>query len=182
MMARRLKSNAVFAACCLMSSSAVAQQGSTPSFDVPQSGVTVLTGDSWRQGAQLVRLYGIQACLRDTSYTDDAGKPQDCGAVSASMLAALLRDTTPRCRAVAQVAPSISAPSTTLVVCSAQIGSNMLDLGSMMISQGFAFAALDGTHRPVYPPYQALELLAGQARVGLWKFRDLPHPNSRLLK
>ncbi|OLP59662.1 succinoglycan biosynthesis protein exoi [Xaviernesmea oryzae] len=146
-------------------------------FDIPQSGLTILTGDSWRIGEQVFRLYGVQSCLRGTAYTDRAGKQQDCGAVSAAVLAAILRDTKPRCSPVAQISRPSSTPLTIIVVCAAHVGSETLDLGSIIITQGFGFAAMNGHGRPVYAPYLAQEMLAQQARAGLWAFPDVPQPN-----
>jgi endonuclease YncB( thermonuclease family) len=50
-----------------------------------------------------------------------------------------------------------------------------------MITQGFAFAAIDNQNHPVYLPYLIEEGIAQQARKGLWTFADLPHPNNTLL-
>ncbi|MFW8642761.1 DUF736 family protein [Rhizobium beringeri] len=102
-----------------------------------------------------MRLYGVQACIRGTTYTDKSGHKQDCGAVSLAMLAAIVKDTKPTCAPVAQLtAPVPNRPSTILVICSAHIGSNALDVGTMLITQGFAFAALEITGKPVYLPLQ----------------------------
>lgn len=150
-------------------------------FVVPQSGVTFLTGDSWQQAGQTMRLYGVQACIRGTAYTDKSGQKQDCGAVSLAVLAAIVRDTKPTCAPIAQLmAPSPSQPSTILVICSAHIGNNALDVGTMLITQGFAFAALANTGKPVYLPYSISESIAQQSRAGLWAYADMPHPNRAL--
>ncbi|WFU07323.1 thermonuclease family protein (plasmid) [Rhizobium sp. CB3171] len=161
---------------------AQAPQPSSHVFAVPRSGVTFLTGDSWQQAGQTMRLYGVQACIRGSVYTDPSGQKQDCGAVSLAMLAAIVKDTKPTCAPVAQVmAPASGQPSTILVICSAHIGNNALDLGAMLITRGFAFAALETTGKPVYLPYSIEEGIAEQSRVGLWAYPDMPHPNRVLL-
>ncbi|WP_245472524.1 thermonuclease family protein [Rhizobium jaguaris] len=172
---------AVLLAFCA-SANAQAPQPSSLVFAVPLSGVTFLTGDSWQQAGQTMRLYGVQACIRGATYTDQAGQRQDCGAVSLAMLAAIVKDTKPTCAPVAQVmAPASGQPSTILVICSAHIGNNALDLGAMLITRGFAFAALETTGKPVYLPYSIEEGIAEQSRVGLWAYPDMPHPNRVLL-
>nr|WP_181377313.1 thermonuclease family protein [Ochrobactrum sp. LM19]AJW29979.1 hypothetical protein pLM19O2_p34 [Ochrobactrum sp. LM19] len=150
-------------------------------FSIPPSGLDFLTGDTWIQNNQKLRLYGVQSCLRGTTYTDGAGQRQDCGAVSLAMLAALVRDTRPECSPVAQItaSPNDSHP-TVLVVCSAHIGNETVDLGTALITQGFAFAALSNDGAPVYFPYAAAEAIAKQARAGLWAYADIPHPNAVL--
>ena len=156
-------------------------QPASHTFIVPQSGVTLLTGDSWQQAGQTMRLYGVQACIRGTTYTDKSGHKQDCGAVSLAMLAAIVKDTKPTCAPVAQLmAPVPDQPSTILVICSAHIGNKALDVGTMLITQGFAFAALENTGRPVYLPYSIDEGIAQQSRAGLWAYADMPHPNQVL--
>ncbi|NTG64786.1 thermonuclease family protein [Agrobacterium rhizogenes] len=156
-------------------------QPSSHVFAVPQSGVTFLTGDSWQQAGQTMRLYGVQACIRGTTYTDTSGQKRDCGAVSLAMLAAIVKDTKPTCAPVAQLtAPAAGQVSTILVICSAHIGNNALDVGTLMITQGFAFAAMANTGKPVYLPYSLEESIAQQSRVGLWAYPDMPHPNRML--
>jgi endonuclease YncB( thermonuclease family) len=171
------------------SSAQMAQQASR-TFAVPATGLTFLTGDSWQQSGQTMRLYGVQACLRGSTYTDKAGQKQDCGAVSLAMLAAIIRDARPTCAPVVQLssrASSSSLPqgspgeSTILVICSAHVGGHVLDLGTILITQGFAFAALTSSGAPVYQAYAAEESIAQNSRVGLWAFSDMPHPNRTLL-
>jgi endonuclease YncB( thermonuclease family) len=148
---------------------------------IPQTGVIFLTGDSWQQAGQRFRLYGVQSCLRDTFYTDKTGEHQDCGAVSTAILAAFVRDLKPVCAPVAQIAAGQSQPPTLLVICTGEVHGKKLDLGATMITQGFAFAAIDNESHPVYLPYFIEEGIAQQARKGLWAFADLPHPNDSLL-
>ena len=75
-------------------------------FDFPQSGVEFLTGDTWRVGGQTYRLYGVQSCIRGTDFTNAAGAKKDCGEASLAYTAAIVRDTHPRCTAVAQAGNS----------------------------------------------------------------------------
>ncbi|OEC93613.1 succinoglycan biosynthesis protein exoi [Rhizobium sp. YK2] len=173
----------------VLSSAQRAQQGSR-TFAVPATGLTFLTGDSWQQSGQTMRLYGVQACLRGSTYTDKAGQKQDCGAVSLAMLAAIIRDATPTCAPVVQLSSRASLStsprqspegSTILVICSAHVGGHVLDLGTILITQGFAFAARTSSGTPVYPAYAAEEAIAQTSRVGLWAFPDMPHPNRTLL-
>jgi endonuclease YncB( thermonuclease family) len=157
-------------------------QPSSHVFAVPQSGVTFLTGDSWQQAGHTMRLYGVQACIRGTTYTDTSGQKQDCGAISLAILAAIVKDTKPTCAPVAQLtAPAAGEASTILVICSAHIGNNALDVGTLLITQGFAFAAMANTGKPVYLPYSLEESIAQQSRVGLWAYPDMPHPNRVLV-
>jgi endonuclease YncB( thermonuclease family) len=150
-------------------------------FAIPQTGVTFLTGDSWQQEGRRLRLYGVQSCLRGTYYTDKAGQPRDCGAVSTAMLAAFVRDLKPVCAPVAQITAGAAGPPTLLVICTGAARGRKLDLGATMITEGFDFAAIDDGSHPVYLPYLIEEGIAQQAHKGLWAFTDLPHPNHTLL-
>lgn len=150
-----------------------AQNSPPPFFEVPQAGVAFMTGDAWTQNGQTIRLYGVQSCIRGTTFTNQSGSKADCGEASLSYLAALVRDTRPQCAPVAQ----ISQPPTILVVCSAHVGGATLDLGTILITEGFAFAAFNNDAKPVYMPYLVAELLAKNNKAGLWAARDLPHPN-----
>jgi endonuclease YncB( thermonuclease family) len=149
-----------------------------PVFEIPQSGVEFQTGDTWKQNGQTFRLFGVQSCIRGTTFTNPAGAKLDCGEASVAYLAALIRDTKPRCTAVAQTA---SAPLI-YTVCAAHIGPNMLDLGTIMVTQGFAFAAADASGKPVNFQYAVAEGEARKAGRGLWIARDLPHPTDILNK
>ncbi|MPR08847.1 thermonuclease family protein [Microvirga tunisiensis] len=150
-----------------------------PAFGIPKDGVTFETGDTWQQGSQRMRLYGVQACIRGTRFTNQAGASVDCGEASLSYLAAVIRDTSPSCVPVAQIA---GAPATIIVVCTVQVGGQTLDLGTILISQGFAFASFSNDAKPVYMPYLVAELTAKQAKRGLWAASDLPHPNTLLFQ
>jgi endonuclease YncB( thermonuclease family) len=133
-------------------------------------GLTLESGDSWKDGGQHFRLYGMQACLRGTFYTDKAGNRRDCGEASLAVLAAYIADTTPQCAPVARSAEAV------FVSCYATIGADRLDLANLMIASGFAFASLDARGLPYHGPYAVAEQAAREKRVGLWQFDDVQHP------
>lgn len=152
-----------------------------PVFDFPQSGVTFQTGDSWSANGQAFRLYGVQSCIRGTFFTKSAKVRTDCGEASLAYLAAIVRDAKPRCTAIAQAAiAQAGVPPVIFSVCAIQIGSNTLDLGTVLITQGFAFAATDAAGKPTKFEYAVAESEASKAKRGLWAASDLPHP-SRIL-
>jgi len=147
-------------------------------FPVPANAVYE-TGDSWSNAGATYRLYGVQSCLRGTSFTNAHGLRRDCGEASLAMLAALTRDLRPLCYSAAE----IPQPKTIFVFCvaipteGAGKGSR-IDLGTALIATGFAFAALTPNGRPVHAPYLAAERVAQNSRAGLWAFPDLPDPNA----
>lgn len=144
----------------------------TSVFDIPQKGVTFITGDTWVQNGQTIRLYGVQSCIRGTAFTNQAGRKTDCGEASLAYLAALARDTKPTCTALAQT----GTPPVILAICAAHVGANILDLGTILTTEGFGFAALAATGKPIYQPYLIAELTAKKEKRGLWASPDLPHP------
>ena len=133
-------------------------------------GVTLESGDSWQDGGRHFRLFGVQACLRGTVYTDRSGARRDCGEASLAVLAAYIADTRPVCAQVAQ------AIGTVFVSCYATIVADRLDLANLMISSGFAFASLDERGLPYYTPYAVVEQAAREKKAGLWQFDDVQHP------
>jgi endonuclease YncB( thermonuclease family) len=157
------------------------QQSLQPQWREIPATVALLTGDSWRQADTIIRLYGIQACLRGTSVQADSIK-RDCGDISMVYLASLLRETKPACLPVAHVSATpppaghASSPAQTMVICRARIGSNAVDLGLALIGAGFAFAAFKPDGAPVSIEYVVAEELAKKDRAGLWRYPDLPHP------
>ncbi len=134
-------------------------------------GITLETGDTWTDGAKRYRIYGIQSCIRGTSYTDNGGQKQDCGDASLAVLAAFIKDTKPVC------APTAETPHLTYVVCYATVGNRRLDLATIIVSQGFAFASLDQNGMPVFPAYAVAEQEARSRKAGLWQFSDVQHPS-----
>lgn len=150
---------------------------STPVMAAPPEGycelkpdVMLESGNGWKDGGRNFRLFGVQSCLRGTSYTDKAGSSRDCGEASLAVFAAYIADTKPVCTQVAQSA------GTVLVSCYATIGEDRLDLANLLISSGFAFASLDGRGLPYHAPYAVIEQTAREKRVGLWQFDDIQHP------
>lgn len=133
-------------------------------------GTVLETGDTWMSDGKRYRLYGLQACLRGTSYTDASGNKRDCGEASISVLAAFVKDTRPVC------APVAGSTDLTFAVCYAFVGGQRLDLAMMMISEGYGFASLDRAGMPAYPAYAVAEQGAREARRGLWQFNDVQHP------
>jgi endonuclease YncB( thermonuclease family) len=153
------------------------QHASIPIFDFPQSGVEFETGDTWRFSNQTFRLYGVQSCIRGTTFTNSVGVKKDCGEASLAYAAALIRDVRPRCTAIAQA----GAPPVIYTVCAAHVGQNTLDLGTILITEGWAFAATDGNGKPIKFDYAVAEREAQKARRGLWAAPDLPDPTQILL-
>lgn len=132
--------------------------------------VTLESGDSWYEADRHFRLFGVQACLRGTSYTDKAGVRRDCGEASLAVLAAYIVDTAPLCGQVVQ------SSGTIFVSCYATIGTDRLDLANLLISSGFAFASLDRRGLPHHAPYAVAEQAAREKKTGLWQFEDVQHP------
>jgi endonuclease YncB( thermonuclease family) len=161
---------------------AAAQTAAPRWYPVPAQ-VQYLTGDSWSDGGTTYRLYGVQSCLRGTSFTNAHGLRRDCGEASLAMLIALTRDLKPQCYDAA----SLPQSRTALVFCvaaraeGAGAGSR-IDLGTALIATGFAFAALKPDGKPVHEPYLIAQNVAQQARAGLWAFGDLPDPNAIILR
>ncbi|MDK4741333.1 thermonuclease family protein [Rhizobium sp. CNPSo 3464] len=139
-------------------------------FDL-DTGVALESGDTWTANGERYRLYGVQACLRGTTFTNNAGKTQDCGDASLSVLAAFIKDTHPSC------APIARAAGVVYVVCFAAVAGERLDLATMLISEGYAFAALDAKGMPVNPAYAVGEQEARARKAGLWQFPDVRHPS-----
>lgn len=133
-------------------------------------GVTLETGDTWIAEDKRFRLYGVQSCLRGTSYTDSHGQKRDCGEASLAVLAAYIKDTKPVC------APVAKKDDTAYVVCYAIVGNQRLDLANVLITSGYAFAALNGEGLPYHVPYAVAEQRARDKRAGLWQFEDVQHP------
>jgi endonuclease YncB( thermonuclease family) len=145
-----------------------------PVFDIPPAGIEFQTGDTWTQGGQTFRLYAVQSCIRGTAFTNAAGMKRDCGEASIAYFAALIKDAKPRCTALAK------SDSVTFAVCAAHIGAQTLDLGTILITQGFAFAATDASGKPVNFQYAVAEGDAQKNNRGLWASSDLQHPSAIL--
>jgi endonuclease YncB( thermonuclease family) len=148
-----MKSPALFLVLAIGSTQAIAAP--SDGYFQLETGVTLESGDSWSDGGQHFRLFGMQACLRGTVYTDRTGARRDCGEASLAVLAAYIADTKPLCAQVAQT------PETAFASCYATIGSDRLDLAILLISSGFAFV---------------VEQAAREKKIGLWLFDDAQHP------
>ena len=134
-------------------------------------GITLESGDSWVDAGTRYHLYGVQACLRSTFYTDRSGHRRDCGEASLAVLAAYIADTKPVCAAVARTNDTVH------VACYAAVGTDRLDLANLMIASGYAFAALRADGLPYHPPYAVTEQVARERGAGLWQFKDVEHPS-----
>lgn len=151
-------------------------------FPVPVNAL-YLTGDSWSDAGIVYRLYGVQSCLRGTSFTNAHGLQRDCGEASLAMLVALTRDLRPQCYNAAEAPQSrkIFVFCVATRTTGAGAGSR-IDLGTALIATGYAFAALKPDGQPVHAPYFVAQLVAQRARTGLWAFPDLPEPNAIILR
>jgi endonuclease YncB( thermonuclease family) len=169
---------AAFVASLAVVGAASAQRSTSRWFPVPAKAL-YLTGDGWSDAGVTYRLYGVQACLRGTRFTNAHGLKRDCGEASLAMLVALTRDLRPACYEAAEQPET----RTVFVFCvatrmrGAGAGSR-IDLGTALIAMGFAFAALKPDGQPVHPPYFVAQLVAQRAKAGLWEFADLPDPNA----
>lgn len=157
---------------CAYAQEKAAPVNPNPIFSVPE-GVTFLTGDSWDQGGTIVRLYGVQSCIRGTSM-QTSGVVTDCGEISMLYLANFLKNAPTACQGVG----TTQAPAQYLVVCKSQIGGQTVDLGTSLIIKGFAFASIDSANQPLSYQYVIAEQEARTHKVGLWAFEKFPHPNS----
>jgi endonuclease YncB( thermonuclease family) len=162
-----MKAPALFAVALAISLRATA---AAPGYFELRKGMTLESGDSWIDAGKKYHLYGVQACLRGTFYTDQSGRRHDCGEASLAVLAAYVADTSPVCAAVARTADTVH------VSCYATLGVDRLDLANLMITSGFAFAALRTDGLPMHPPYAVAEDQARKRRAGLWQFDDVQHP------
>ncbi len=166
----------------LSTSPALAQTKPSPWFSVPAD-ASYETGDTWTAGGKRYRLYGVQSCLRGTSFTNAKGVKRDCGETSLAMLVSLVRDLRPMCYAAANV----DYGRTVLVFCFATMdqGNNKgsrVDLGTALISIGYAFASVTLTGSPIHAPYLIAERQAKNTKSGLWAFPDMPDPNAIILE
>ena len=141
------------------------------------------TGDSWTDGGIAHRLYGVQACLRGTSFTNSSGVKCDCGEASLAMLVALIRDLQPQCH---QAAASTNSRRVLVLCVATRIGGvgagSRLDLATALIASGFAFASIAVDGRPVHEPYFVAQMVAARSKAGLWAYPDTPEPNAIILR
>ncbi len=154
----------------------------SPWFEIPAN-ATFETGDAWTIDGKKFRLYGVQSCLRQTSFTNEHNQKRDCGEASLAMLIALIRDIKPLCYAAA----TISGSQTQFVFCFGVVPqgrdkSARVDLGMSLITLGYGFASLKLDGASVHQPYQAAQQLAKSSKAGLWAYADLPEPNAIILQ
>lgn len=154
----------------------------SPWFEIPHD-VTYATGDTWTYRGETWRLYGVQSCLRGTHFTNAHGVRIDCGEASLTMLVSLVRDLRPVC----YTAGWQPASRTRFVICIARPtqgagAGSRIDLGTALISTGWAFAAITPAGAPVHQPYIVAQAVAQKQRSGLWQFPDLPDPNVIILR
>jgi endonuclease YncB( thermonuclease family) len=143
---------------------------------VVSKSVQLLTGDTWRDGNRLYRLYGVQSCIRGTAATGGNGRKVDCGNLSLAHLAALFSTATVTCQPI-----GYAIDKATFVVCAADLDGNTIDVGTALISTGYAFAAMNTKGQAVSANYLVAEINAKMEHDGLWAM-SFQHPVQLLLK
>lgn len=159
----------LLAAGCMLTLVVHAQAASAGYFDL-RGDVTLESGETWSDHGQRYRLYGVQSCIRGTTFTNRAGQKLDCGDASMAIFGAFIKDTHPQC------APVVKVGALTYVICFSTVGTNTIDLANAMIGEGYAFASLDARGLPVNAVYAVAEDEAKQRKAGLWQFPDVQHP------
>lgn len=168
---------AVMAAFCLCAS-AHAQDASESAAPTPfavSKSAQLLTGDTWREGDRLFRLYGVQSCLRDTSAEEPNGNKTDCGNISLAHLGALFESAAVTCQPI-----GYALDKAAFVVCGAQLYGETIDVGTALIATGYAFAATTANGKAVNENYLVAEINAKMKRAGLWG-KTFQHPVQLLL-
>lgn len=166
-------SSLAFVMATMVLTSAQSQENSNknPIFPIP-NGVTYLTGDSWDQGGTVVRLFGVQSCIRGTNLKTANGET-DCGDISMAFLANFMKTSPTKCQGIIQT----DNPPQYHVICKSTVGTEEVDLGTALILKGFAFAMNDASGIPVNIQYYIAEQEAKTKKAGLWNFDKFPHPN-----
>lgn len=156
-----------------------AQEGGIPAapvpFMVPKS-IQLLTGDTWRDGGRIFRLFGVQSCLRGTIAKEPDGRKVDCGDASLAHLAALIDSAAVTCQPI-----GYALDRAVFVVCGAQIDGETIDVGTALIATGYAFAATTAKGDAVNRSYLVAEINAKLKRTGLWSTM-FQHPVQLLLR
>ena len=147
-------------------------------FTVPAN-IQIETGDTWIQYGQKYRLYGVQSCLRGTNFITPT-ETADCGLMSLAQFAALVQTAPISCQPV-----GLAKDGAEFAVCGARFGNGsgktkIVDLGTALISSGFAFAAIDQKGTAVNANYLIAELVAKKNRSGLWA-GEFRHPVQMLV-
>ena len=138
--------------------------------------IQLLTGDTWRDGGRIFRLFGVQSCLRGTIAKEPDGRKVDCGDASLAHLAALIDSAAVTCQPI-----GYALDHAAFVVCGAQINGETIDVGTALISTGYAFAATTAKGDAVNGSYLVAEINAKLKRTGLWS-TVFQHPVQLLLK
>ncbi len=146
-------------------------QAATISFP---SDVAFETGDTWSHKGRKFRLFGVQSCIRGTTYRSPEGQDDDCGMRSLASLAALFSTGTVGCQPV-----GTAKDGATFVVCAVNIDDATVDVGTALISAGAAFAATRPSGTPVSAAYAVAELAAKDNGSGLWA-GSFEHPADAL--
>jgi endonuclease YncB( thermonuclease family) len=136
--------------------------------------IQIETGDTWTQDGVKYRLYGVQSCLRGTDFVQGA-QHSDCGLASIAQFAALVQTSPASCQPL-----DAANDGAVFVVCGAKVADVTIDVGTALIASGYAFAAVSKTGAPVNPNYLVTELVAKNARQGLWA-GAFKHPVQALL-
>lgn len=155
----------------LLVASTAAAQEQTISFP---AGVSFKTGDTWTYESRKFRLFGVQSCLRGTTFRSPDGDESDCGLRSIASIAALFSTGSIGCQPVGR-----AKDDAIFVVCAAEVDGRTVDVGTALISSGAAFAAVFPSGAPVSSAYAVAESAAKEVRNGLWA-GTFEHPTSLL--
>ena len=148
------------------------------SFSVPAN-IQIESGDTWSQDGRKYRLYGVQSCLRGTKFITPT-QTLDCGLMSLAQFAALVQTAPVSCQPV-----GLAKDGAEFAICGARFGNGsnetkIVDIGTALISSGFAFAAIDQKGTAVNANYLIAELVAKKNRSGLWA-GEFRHPVQMLV-
>ncbi len=138
------------------------------------SDVTFETGDTWSHEGRRYRLFGVQSCIRGTTYRAPDGQEGDCGIRSLASLAALFSTGTVGCQPIGKAKDGAS-----FVICAVKISDSTVDVGAAIISAGVAFAATLPSGSPVSTAYAVAELAAQDNQNGFWA-GSFEHPATLL--
>ena len=167
----------------LSTTSTLAQTKPSPWFPIPPDAQSMKLATRGLLEANAIVFTACNHACAAPSFTNAKGVKRDCGEASLAMLVSLVRDLRPMCYAAA----NIDYGRTVLVFCFATMeqGRNKgsrLDLGTALISIGYAFASVTLDGRPVYSPYLVAEAQAKNTKSGLWAYPDMPDPNAIILE
>ncbi len=143
--------------------------GSAPeeqSWSAPADEVRVLDGDTLRLGDRVLRLHALEVPERGRATCRGAGgKPQDCAAAAADLLARLVAERDVECRVRGR-----DRHGRALGICRAiGNGAEGVELNASLVAAGWAIA-----DSAALPALGAIEAAARQARRGLWAAEATP--------